>query len=536
MRRLAGILSFVILGAFLLAVPAGTLHAQTAAGEPAAAETAPPAAPGSATTDEQPAFELREAPERELTGKEALAVQPGGLTAEQVAKRAVKSSPELRARQAQIDAAQAKIDEAIAQLLPRLSVKASYSRISPVDASLGGALVGAENPGQVLVGPCPSVPDVPPPPAGTECAVVNGTDPLFATAFEFPTPVNHYTLNASLAIPISDYILRLSDTLTATRKGKDAAAVQKRAEAVKIASDARVAYYNWLRAKAGVAVARSSLERFKAMLQDARAAFELGSATKADVLRLEAAVASTELAVDETRTMQQLAEQQLAIMMDEPVRPYRVGEDVLQPPEPAPASEPSVDDLVKEAYGRRLELEGLEALTRSLEAGARVARVSQWPRLDAFGDITYANPNTVIFPLEEEWNESWAVGLALTYSLNDSLAGAASGSELEANRRKAEADLESLRRGIKLQVISAYYDVRKARTAVQTAARGQEAAQEAYRVASDLYRVGRATTTDLMEAESELVAASLKEVDASLDFRIASVRLNHATGRDVSTQ
>jgi outer membrane protein TolC len=45
--------------------------------------------------------------------------------------------------------------------------------------------------------------------------------------------------------------------------------------------------------------------------------------------------------------------------------------------------------------------------------------------------------------------------------------------------------------------------------------------------------VGRATTTDLMEAESELVAASLQEVNAMLDLRIASVRLQHATGRDI---
>ena len=534
MKRLASKLLPRMLRILVLMAVAASVQAQTAAEAPAASDAAPQPAPDSlpaaAAADEQPAFELRDAPERELTGKEALALQPGGLTAEQVAKRAVTSSPELRARQAEIDAAQAKIDEAIAQLLPRLTLKGSYARLSPVDASLGGALVGAENEGPILVGPCPD------PAMGDSCALDSAGTPIGATAFEFPTPLNHYTLNASLAIPISDYVLRLSDTLSATRKGKDAAEIQKRAEAVKIASDARVAYYNWLRAKAGVAVARSSLARFNAMLKDARAAFELGAATKADVLRLQAAVASTELAVDETRTMQQLAEQQLAIMMDEPVRSYQVGEDLLQQLEPAPAAELSIDNLVKEAYRKRLELKGLQALTRSLEAGARAARVSQWPRLDAFGDITYANPNTVFFPLQEEWKESWAVGLAISYSLNDSLAGAASGSELEANRRQAEANLESLRRGIKLQVTSAYFDVRKARTAIRTAARGQAAAREAYRVASDLYRVGRATTTDLMEAESELVVASLQEVNAVLDYRIASVRLSHAIGRDISTQ
>jgi outer membrane protein len=555
MKGLATTSCSAALGACLAALAVTPALGQTAAEPPQAPpapEAAPEAAAGAASqaareagavaqagaAEEPAAFELREAPERELTGKEALAVQPGGLTADQVARRALRSSPELRARQAEIDAASAKIDQAIAQLLPRLTLKGSYTRISPVDASLGGSLLATQGgPGPIVVGDCPAevAQQIG---QGQTCALVAGQTPqaVYATSIEFPTPVNHYTLNASLAIPISDYILRLSDTLTATRKGKDAAEVQKRAEAVKVASDARVAYYNWLRAKAAVAVAKSSALRFRAMLEDARSAFALGTATKADVLRLEAAVASTELAVDETRTFQQLAEEQLAIMMNEPVSAYQVGEDVLQEPEPASAAEPSLDDMVKGAYQKRLELKGLEALSRSLEAGSRAARVGQWPRLDAFGDVTYANPNTVIFPLEEEWNESWAVGVALSYTLNDSLAGAASGSELEANLRKAEADLEALRRGIKLQVTSAYFDVRKARTAIRTAARGQAAAREAYRVATDLYRVGRATTTDLMSAESDLVAASLKEVDAMLDFRIASVRLRHATGQDVSKQ
>ena len=59
----------------------------------------------------------------------------------------------------------------------------------------------------------------------------------------------------------------------------------------------------------------------------------------------------------------------------------------------------------------------------------------------------------------------------------------------------------------------------------------EAAAKEAYRVARDLYQVGRATTTDLIEAESELVTASLKEIDAALNYRVARVKLAHATGK-----
>jgi outer membrane protein TolC len=517
-----------LLNRFGLAAPfaLAALFAVAAAQGQAAAGTADEATADESTAEKMTAFELRDAPGRELTGKEALAAQAGGLTADQVARRALRASPTLRARQAEIDAAAAKVDEAIAQLLPRLKLGASYRRVSPVDASLGGALVGAANEGPVLVGPCPD------PAMGAECALDAAGEPIGATAFEFPSLTNHYSLNATLLVPISDYILRLSDTLTATRAGKNAAEIQKRAEALKVASDARVAYYNWLRAKAAVAVARSSLARFNAMLKDANTAFTLGAVTRADVLRLEAAVASTELAVDQAETFRRMAEEQLATLMDEPARNYQVGEDVLQKPGKKDPAEPPLEEQVAEAYEARYELKGLQAVTRSLEAGSRAARIGQWPRLDAFGDVTYANPNLSIFPQQEEWNESWALGLSLSYTLNDSLAGAAGGAELEANLRKTEANLEALRRGIKLEVTAAYLDVRKARTAITTAERGHAAAREAYRVATDLYRVGRATTTDLMEAESELVAASLQEVNAVLDYRIASVRLRHATGRD----
>jgi outer membrane protein len=527
MRQSASRAGLVAVLACSVGVPA---IAQPAAQDPGAAPAPPAAQPpdaeAAAAPDAAPAFELREAPERQLTGLDALQPQPGGLTADRVAAKTVASSPTLAARTAEIDAAKAKVDAAVAGFLPRLKLTAMYRRVSPVDASLGGALVGAANPGPIVLGPCPD------PAMGTECPVDSAGQPIAAVDFEFPSLVNHYSLNAQLAVPLSDYVLRLSSTMTATRANQRAVELQREAEVTKISSDARIAYYNWLRAVAGVSVAQSSLERFRAMLQDARTAFELGAVTKADVLRLEAAVASTELAITETTTLRELAEEQLAALMGEARSRYRVGQKVSVDPDRI-RSPGKLADLVAEAYQRRLELKALAAASRSLRAAARAARVGQWPRLDAIGDLTYANPNLSIFPQVQEWNTTWAVGLSLSWTINDAFSGRATAAELEATRRKLQADRQNLERGIKLEVTSAYLDLKKAKTAIETAARSSVAAQEAYRVARDLYRVGRSTTTDLMVAESELVQASLKEVSAALDYQTAQVRLAHATGRDL---
>jgi outer membrane protein TolC len=45
--------------------------------------------------------------------------------------------------------------------------------------------------------------------------------------------------------------------------------------------------------------------------------------------------------------------------------------------------------------------------------------------------------------------------------------------------------------------------------------------------------VGRATTTELIEAESDLLNARLGELDAHVGLRVAEVRLHHAAGLDV---
>ena len=57
------------------------------------------------------------------------------------------------------------------------------------------------------------------------------------------------------------------------------------------------------------------------------------------------------------------------------------------------------------------------------------------------------------------------------------------------------------------------------------------ASEEAYRVAVELYREGEATTTDVIEAESERVSTTLSKVNAHIGLHAAIAQLEFATGR-----
>src|SRR5262249_52588120 len=119
------------------------------------------------------------------------------------------------------------------------------------------------------------------------------------------------------------------------------AELSREAEKLRVGSDARMAFYGWLRAKGRVAVAEKALERTRARLKDAETAFTLGTITKADLLRLRALVSNGELLVSEAQTGLEISERQLAIIMGDPPRTgYRVGEDVTaaRPETPLPIS------------------------------------------------------------------------------------------------------------------------------------------------------------------------------------------------------
>jgi outer membrane protein TolC len=119
------------------------------------------------------------------TAKLGEQITPGrGLTADEAARRARTTSPEIRAGQADVAASEAVVDEAKASWYPRLQGIARYTRLSDIGASNLGNLVAT--PPTVGPGPIPS---------GTQ---------LINVPLTFPVLLNNYVLQASLTVPLSD--------------------------------------------------------------------------------------------------------------------------------------------------------------------------------------------------------------------------------------------------------------------------------------------------------------------------------------------
>lgn len=451
---------------------------------------------------------------------------PGGVTAEQVAARAAATSYQARAVEESVAAATARRDGAWANFLPRIGLTARYTRLSEFTApsfTSGGSLVGTNAaPGTVIVAPA-------------QGAGLNGpyvvTAPMQGVGFAFPLIFDQYLTQATIAVPISDYFLRINQAHSAATRAEEAARWDVVTARAKSYSDGKVAYFTWLRARGALVVAQQSLAVAQAHLKDAQNQFAVGNASRADVLRAETQVAAAELAVERARSGTVITERQIRVAIhakdDEHIEP---GEALDGPITPAPTS---LKVLVAEAHTSRPEIKSIDKNAEAARKAATASGNAAYPSLAAFGDVTYANPNQRRIPQANEWFPTWAVGAQVTWSPNDLLVASPAAAEQNARAAALDAQRYAVRDGIELEVTQAFQSVAEADVALVTTRRQLESALEGYRVARELFNAGRGTATTLIDAETVLAQSRFDNLNARVDARIARIRLEHALGRDV---
>jgi outer membrane protein len=416
----------------------------------------------------------------------------GGLTSNEVARRSNATSPSVRVRSEELRAAEAEVDAATAAYLPTTKLVARYTRLSDTRGD--------------------AIPGLP---------------------ISFEQPLNQYNLEASVTVPVSDYFLRVAPSRTAAKFGQTAAAKNLEATQSSSDADARLLYYAWVEARLRVIVAEQALAQSTAHLADAKAQFAAGAASQADVMRIESQVAKSELLVTQTRHLRDLNEERLRTSMHAAgSESYRIGEDIRKPLDSR--TETSFSALWAEAVRTRPELAALKASQSAQEKSAQVERAAYAPRVDVFGNAQYARPNSRVFPVADEFRGSWDAGVQLTWTISDIPGTSAKARAADARARATQAERDEAIDAIRVEVMAGRQQVEEARVAESTTLRGLIAAEESYRARHLLYQNGRATTVELLDAETDLTGARLDAIDARIDARVAEVRLARAVGINLS--
>jgi outer membrane protein len=441
-----------------------------------------------------------------LTSRHALAEE---LTATSAANRAVQASYEVAAARSAHSAAQARVDQASYSFLPKVTVSARYTRLSDFTPSplFPFAVAATEAP------------------AGTAAPPTVSTGPVAIAPI-----LDNYALDATLLLPITDYVLRLARGLDAVKHGREAAKWETVVAESRARLAGKIAFYEWVRANAAVDAAKQSVAEEKAHLTDVTSQVGQGNASRADVLRVKSAVAGADANLAEANARLATAEAQLRTLLHlSDSTPLGTHDAVDTPLEPVARSKA---EWVGEAYRTRAELRELAAAESSSRSQAGVARATYLPTLGAFANATYANPNPRYFPPKDEWHATWAVGASATWALTDIPGARAAAAEADARGDALAAQRSALRDVLVVEIVQYFESARAADAKVDATDRQLESAAEAYRVTRALSANARATTAQVLDAETDLARSRLAWINARVDARVARARLDHAAGRD----
>jgi outer membrane protein len=431
------------------------------------------------------------------------------LTAASSADGAVRASYEAAAARSARGAAQARVDQASSAFLPKVSVSARYTRLSDFTPSpLFPFAIAATNA-----------------PAGTPSPPTASTGPVSVAPV-----LDNYALDATLILPVTDYVLRLARGLDAAKHARDAADWETVVADSRARLAGKIAFYEWIRTNASVDAAKQSVTEQRAHLTDVTNQLNQGNASRADALRVDSAVASAEATLAEADAQRATAEVRLRTLLHLSDSVPLTTDDAVSAPLESVARNKA--EWLSDAYRTRAELRGLDAAESAARAQASVARATYLPTVGAFANATYADPNPRYFPPEAVWHATWAVGVSVTWTPTDIPGARAGASEADARGDALAAQRNALRDALAVEVAQYFESVRAADAKVAATNKQLESASEAYRVTRALFANARATTSNVLDAETDLSRARFAWVNVRVDARVARARLEHAAGRD----
>ena len=419
-----------------------------------------------------------------LLGGAALALQAQAGTLEQAWRRAALRNQTLAAAAAEVQAARSGERAARDARWPSIDAQASYSHIGQAPEL------------QVLT---PSL------------AFRSG--PIFKD--------NQY-LSATVQMRLPLYTggaIRAGEA--AARDGVRGAAAVQQATAADVKLEVAEAYVAILRAQRQVQVAHASVESLAAHLRDVRAKFDRHMVAKSDLLAADVALANARSSQVSARNALEISEEEYNRLLGEPLG--RVPH--LDPVLPSFAVDRlPLTQLIAQALVRRGELHALAARAGALAARARVATASRLPHLAAVGGYTHFD-NQIL----NRENFS-SVGVGFTWKLFD---GGAAANEADALRSRSRAErhrLADLRSRITLEVRADWLTLAAARARVQASRAATAQAEENLHVSRQLYGVGLASNTQVLEAVTLRTQAEEDYNNATLDAALDRLRLAYAVG------
>ena len=410
------------------------------------------------------------------------------LTLDQSIQTGLQNSRRINSSKMKIKSAEAKVSEINSSRLPSLSFNGSYTRLSSIDPFSISTPFGD---------------------------------------FDLTQNINNnYNLKLSLQQPIFTGF-KLKSAYEIAEFNSMAVKEEYSQTEQQLILDIKTAYWNLYKANKIKKVVDENVDQIKAHLKDAENLFNQGLATNSDLLKVKVQLAEAQLRQIDAKNAVKLAMTNLSNIIELPLTTE------IEVSEELPAETDGIDsleNLTAMALDNRPELKAMTYRVKASETGIDLAQSGWFPQVYLVGDYYYSNPNSRYFPVEKKFKDSWDVSVSLSFDIWNWNKTGNQTTEAEADFEQAKDSYKILKDAVTLQVTQNYLNLEQAKEKLVVSKTSVEQAEENYRVASELFKQGLMTNSDLLDVEVALLQTKSNNVQTIVDYEIAKANLERATG------
>jgi len=284
------------------------------------------------------------------------------------------------------------------------------------------------------------------------------------------------------------------------------------------------AFYRYLLVKEFVRVAEEAVDIAEKLHKNVKSLYEVGMASKFDLLRSEVRVANIKPDLIRARNNLRIAELNLktllALDLEKPVEIR--GELAYEP------HEPDLEESLAKALQNRPEINGIGYQKQAAGAMLNLARASYLPTLAVAGTYNFWADK---FNFQKDnWQDYYAVNLVLTIPIFNGFANSARVAQSKAMIRELELTKKGLEDIVKFEVRQAILKLKEAKESLLSQERNVEQAQESLRIAELNYSEGMVTVLDVSQAQAALTRAKTNYSQALYDYAMSLAQLEKAVG------
>jgi outer membrane protein TolC len=304
------------------------------------------------------------------------------------------------------------------------------------------------------------------------------------------------------------------------RLNYDASREDRRNVYSQVVFNVKQAYYTLLQTEKNREVAIETVKLTQDQLDQARGFFDAGVKSKYDVTSAEVNLSNARLAQIRAENSVQIARVTLKNAIGSPDQSdFSIVDTLAFHKYPV-----TFDDAVQRAYTNRPDLQSTLARKEAFKEAVSLARTGYYPTLTGNASVSRIDSE---YPPEKS---GWSAGVTLNFPLFSGFLTNYQVKEAKENLNVQNANEETLRQSILLDVQQAYLNLSALEDGVVVAELTVRQAQENYEIVNGRYNAGVGSPLDVTNALVVLSNAKTNYIAALANYKIAEAALLKAMG------